>query len=676
MKSFLLHGLSPNQRFKGGLILIGIIALFIIFKFLNLVPHAIDELPLASETTQIRSEGNLGFGVGEGQDLTPELVPVSQFIDVGLYFLRDDLKFNYVTRFISYKLKDLIYIIDNILKGGSRGFGLSAPPWTAIVTFAFILGYALNGWRLSILSGGTLLYCAFFGLWQYTMETLALLTVAVSFSIVIGLLLGVVAYKKKTFEHFILPILNVMQTLPHFAYLIPVVVFFGIGLQTGVIATIIFAVPPMVRLTLLGLQTISPEITEAGKMSGCSKWQLLFRVQIPSARNEIILGINQVIMQCFAMVVIAALIGAQGLGYRLINKIQTIKIGQALEIGIAIVLLAVVLDSISRAWAQKKRDYTANLPFYLRYKYQILMIALIVLSYILSNYYPVLYKLPRGMTFTYYKVWDGGIDWMVVNWDSYIAPFRGFIIVEVMRPLKEALLFMPWLAVLIFVGGLGLILGGYYSAFVTVGFFVFVGLSGWWDRAMITAYMVLSATIISVGLGVPIGIWSAMNAARSRTALLWCDTLQTFPSFIYLLPAIMLFQVNDFSAMMSIIIYAIVPSIRYTVEGFNNISPELHEAATMTGCNTRQRLFQIQLPVAIPHIMLGINQTVMFAFSMVIIAAFIGTVDLGQMIFKALSETSIGRGLCLGLCVSFMALAVDHLITKWAKERKMLLGLE
>ena len=372
MKNLLLHGLAPNQRFKGGLILIGIIAIFIIFKFLNLVPHAIDDLPLASETTQIRSAGNLGFGVGEGQDLTPELVPVSQFIDVGLYFLRDDLKFNYVTRFISFKLKDLIYIIDNILKGGKRGFGLSAPPWTAIVAFAFILGYALNGWRLSILSGGTLLYCSFFGLWQYTMETLALLTVAVSFSIIIGLLLGVVAYKKKAFEHFILPILNVMQTLPHFSYLIPVVVFFGIGLQTGVIATIIFAVPPMVRLTLLGLQTISPEITEAGKMSGCSKWQLLFRVQLPSARNEIILGINQVIMQCFAMVVIAALIGAQGLGFRLINKIQTIKIGQALEIGIAIVLLAVAVDSISRAWAQKKRDYTANLPFYLRYKYQIL----------------------------------------------------------------------------------------------------------------------------------------------------------------------------------------------------------------------------------------------------------------------------------------------------------------
>ena len=115
MKDFILNGLAPNQRTKGALILLGIIAIFIVFKLLNFVPHAIDELPLASETTQIRSEGNLGFGVGEGQDLTPELVPVSQFIDAGLYFLRDDLKFNYVTRFISFKLKDLIYIIDNIL---------------------------------------------------------------------------------------------------------------------------------------------------------------------------------------------------------------------------------------------------------------------------------------------------------------------------------------------------------------------------------------------------------------------------------------------------------------------------------------------------------------------------------------------------------------------------------
>ncbi len=138
----------------------------------------------------------------------------------------------------------------------------------------------------------------------------------------------------------------------------------------------------------------------------------------------------------------------------------------------------------------------------------------------------------------------------------------------------------------------------------------------------------------------------------------------------------MLFQVNDLSAIISVIVYAMIPAVRYTVEGIKNVPPELHEAVTMAGCSKRQRLFQLELPVALPHIMLGVNQTTMFAFSMVIIAAFIGTIDLGQSIFKALSETDVGKGLVLGLCVSFMALAVDHLITRWAREKRALLGLD
>ena len=670
MKDYLLKGFPPALRIRATLCLIAFVALILFSKQFNLLPSYLDELPQHTETSSI------DIAIQKEKEVSPEIIAMDYILDDVFYFIRDDLGAAYVTRFISKALLGLIDTFNNFLIGGEGGFDLNAPPWTVLFVIAVTVGYALKGWRLAFLCGGTLLYFLIFGLWQYAMETLALLASAIPISIIIGLFLGILAYKKKSVENALLPILSVAQTMPHFAYLIPVVVFFGIGHQTGVIATIIFAIPPMVRLTLLGLQTVSSEITDAGKMGGCSKWQLLFRVQLPSARNEILLGINQVIMQCLAMVVIAAFIGANGLGFRLLNKLQQIKIGQALEIGVGIILLAVVLDGISRAWIGKVRDYTANLPFYQRYKYQIIMIGLVTMAYVLANYFPILDQMPRKLSITYYKVWDGFIDWMIVNWGLGIASFRAFVIVDVLKPLRDALLFMPWSSVMILVGGAGLILGGYYSALLTMGLLLFIGLSGWWDKAMITAYMVLFATFICIIVGIPLGIWSTMKSSRAKKALFWCDTFQTFPSFIYILPVIMLFQVNDFSAIVAVIIYAIIPAIRYTVEGINQIAPELHEAVTMAGCNRRQRLFQLQLPVALPHIMLGINQTIMFAFSMVIIAAFVGTIDLGQQIFKALSETAIGKGMTLGLCVSFMALTIDHLIVRWAKERRTLLGLD
>jgi len=667
MKELLVNGLRPEQRVKGMLVVVGLVSVLILGKALNLVPNFLDELPLHSphSSHNIRLN-NLSY---------EELVPVGLMLDAGFYFLRDDVGLMHVTRFLGKSLKGLIEIFQNILLGGRKGFGLDAPPWTALLVIALVLGYALKGWRLSVLAGGTVCYFAVFGLWKYSMQTLSLLMASVPISITIGLALGIFCYKKKSIEALILPLLSVAQTVPHFAYLIPVFVFFGVGTQTGVIATIIFAVPPMVRLTLLGLKKISPEIVEAGKMSGCTDRQLLFRVQLPSARNEIMLGVNQVIMQCLAMVVIAAFIGADGLGFRLLNKLNTLKLGESAEIGIAIVLLAIVLDRLSRAWAEKTRDYTANLPIYQRYKYPIILLVLVAMTYIASSYFPILDKISRNVDITFAKTWDGMIDWVVVNWDDQIEGFRYFVIGNLLSPMRDALLYAPFISVMLLVAGIGLLLGGYYSALLTLGFLVFIGLAGWWDRAMITAYMVLFATFICIIVGIPLGIWSAMKEKRARTALTWCDTFQTFPSFIYIIPVIMLFQVNDFSAIMCVIAYAMVPAVRYTIEGLKSVPPELHEAVTMAGCNKWQRLLQLEMPVALPHIMLGINQTVMFAFSMVIIAAWVGTIDLGQAIFGSLSESDIGKGVTLGLCVSFMALLVDHLINRWVRERRQLLGM-
>ncbi len=730
MKQILLHGVPTDKRLKGGLIVLGLVAVLLLLKALGLLPLFLDELPQHLEESSIDNQGN--------DIVYTELVPMDLYLNRFFDFIRYDLGIDTVTRFISRQIKSLIGIFNGLLLGGRLSFGFSGLLWTAIVAavatagyalkgwktavlgtvvilgiaifgswpqdavnsvsdaiygshkrfrisglpwvgmaaIAFILGYFLKGWKLALMSGGTFLYVAVFGMWEYTMETMALLMAAVPISIVIGLILGILAYRSKSVERALLPIMNIAQTLPHFAYLVPVVVFFGIGYQTGVIATIIFAVPPMVRLTMLGLQKVPGEIVDAGRMAGCSRMQLLFRVQLPTARNEIMLGVNQVIMQCLAMVVIAAFIGASGLGYRLLFKLQSLKLGQSVEIGFAIVLLAIVLDRLSYAWAEKKRDYTADLPFMQRYRFGLFVIGAVVISLLLAKIWPSLNELPKDGTVTYYKSWDAFIDFIVIYFDAPLDAFKGFMVLYVLTPLRDALLFMPYLSVMILVGGLGLVLGGLYSCALTVSFFIFIALAGWWDRAMITAYMVLFAVLICVVVGVPLGIWASRNEKRAARVLTWCDTFQTFPSFIYLLPVIMLFQVNDLSAIIAVIIYAMIPAIRYTVEGLKNVPAELHEAVTMSGCSRRQRLIQLELPVAMPHIMLGINQTTMFAFSMVIIAAFIGTIDLGQSIFKALSETNVGKGLVLGLCVSFMALSVDHLITRWAREKRALLGLD
>ncbi|MDP6637813.1 MAG: ABC transporter permease subunit, partial [SAR324 cluster bacterium] len=467
-------------------------------------------------------------------------------------------------------------------------------------------------------------------------------------------------------------------------YLVPITVLFGIGDHAGAIATIIFATPPMVRLTLLGLRKVPPEVIEAGKMSGCNEFQLLFRVLIPTARRDILIGVNQVIMQCLAMAVIASFIGAKGLGWNLLLALNQLRIGLALEAGICITLLAVLLDKISLAWAYKQTDYFANLSFFQRNKFAMLFVGFVFIGYLLSyigsfffkegfNY---LFMVPHNKGISTEEFWNAGVDWI---WDTFfytLKIFNTWLIVEVLQPMRAIYLRMPVVATFVLVMGVGYIIGGLRSALVVGAFILFIALSPWWDRALVTAYMATFGVIASGILGLIVGSLCAQNKFSSNFILSVCDIFQTFPSFVYLIPVMMLFGVTDTSVLIAVIIYATIPATRYTVEGLRSVPSALHDAGSMSGVTRIQRLLKIEFPLAFPHIMLGLNQTVVFALFMVIIGAFIGTEDLGQYIMKALSDLKGGgKGLILGLCVAFIGLAVDNLIRTWAERRKQLLGL-
>ena len=607
--------------------------------------------------------------------------------------------FREITRSISNSFLFVITFVREIFLGGTKtivaftGWDFidenpwatwPALPWTVIAGWSIVLGYKLQGKGLAILAAFSTGYIGIFGQWEPSMQTLSFVLIAAPVSVTIGLALGIWGYKNKWVEAALNPLLNVAQTMPHYSYLVPVIVLFGVGDQAAAIATIFFATPPMVRLTILGLKNISPDIVDAGLMNGCNRTQLLLRVQVPTARRDILIGVNQVVMQCLAMTVIASFIGAQGLGSNLMIALNSLKIGSGLEIGLCIVLIAVLLDKLSLAWANKQTDYFTDLSFVQRYKFALICAAIfvagIIFAYIgkalFAEDFNYLYIVPHNKGITTAPIWQAGVDWI---WDTFFYSLKAFnevLIVHVLVPMKEAYLGMPVVATFLLVMGTGYILAGARSALIVGAFLLFIAFSDYWDRALITAYMTSFAVIVSAVLGVTVGSLCAQNSFATKVILFICDFFQTFPSFIYLIPVIMLFGITDTSVIIAAIVYALVPATRYTVEGLRNVPPVLHDAGSMMGVSRFQRWTSIELPLAFPHIMLGINQTVVFALFMVIIGAFIGTTDLGQLILKAISDPQgTGIGITLGLCVAFIGLAVDQILRTWASERKKALGL-
>ena len=615
-----------------------------------------------------------GCGTIEG------LIPFVDWVNAGIQFLRSYeifglFTFRDITRSIARGIDVPLDFTEALLY---KGFGAVGPmPWVMIVGLMIVFGLYLRGWRLALLGGGTFFYLSLFslrGIWELSMKTLSAIAVSVPLAAIIGLLIGIAAAKRQRIAMVVAPMLNILQSLPHFSYLIIVAIFFGVGAKAGVIATVIFAFPPMTRLTMLGLREISSEVREAGIMAGCTRWQMLYKVEIPSARSALMLGVNQVIMQCLAMVVIASFIGQPGLGHDLLTRLQNLRLGQAFEIGVAVVLIAVTLDRFSQALVEKEPERIKDGPLWVRHPYLCAIALIIVGSIGLASLTEAAVQLPKEYTVSISSYLDAMIKFITTSLFTPLGILRDFLLVYVFMPTKATFQSMPWVAVMTLIGCVGWKLGRWKLALTVMAFVFFIAASGYWVRAVITLYMVFVALCICAAIGIPLGIWAAKKDRRTKFVLGLCDTFQTFPSFIYLLPAVMLFQISDVSAIFAIVVYATIPITRYTIFGLRNVPSQIVEAALTSGCTERQMLWKVRMPMAFPEMLLGLNQTLMFALFMVMIAGFIGTVDLSQEIFRALSFNDGGKGLVIGLCVSLIGLTADRLLVEWSNQQKKRLG--
>jgi glycine betaine/proline transport system permease protein len=564
------------------------------------------------------------------------------------------------------------FIESLLVNGFTEGFGARKvtlfPPFSWLgISIATVLGcYRIGGTNLAIFSFVTAMYLLMLGLWESAMLTLALLLVTVPVAAAIGLFCGILIWRSPRIKPAALLILDQLQTIPIFAYLVPIVVFFGLGIAPAIVITVIFAMPTMVRTTVVALEEAAAHASELAMSIGCNSRQRLWKVILPSAQDQLRVGLNQVVMLSFSSVIIASLVGADGLGYDVLVALRRLAVGKGLEAGLAITLLAITLNSFLQHYSSRRIE---RLSFLSGRSFWAVMVFVIGSTTLLSLNVSWLAAYPEALMLSTGDFFDALIKWININLYDYTNGLKVFLLVNIFFPFKNLLLALPWPAFVALVGIAGYLGGnlkrGIFLAFLTF-LIVWVGL---WERAILTFYLCAVAVLFSAILGIPLGVWAGRSKAAARVIIPIVDLLQTLPAFIYLIPAIMLFGTGDFPSFIAIVAFSICPAIRYTEFGIRTVPSELREAGVQFGCNSMQRLWKVELPTAGPQIILGLNRTIMMALAMLVVTALIGTSDLGQETMTALTKVDPGRGLVAGFAVAFIAIIADRLVGGLAESK-------
>lgn len=558
-----------------------------------------------------------------------------------------------------------VLLVDGITDGRGRRAATIVPPlsWVAVTVAAVALGhYARNIW-LGLLAGALMIYLAVFGQWESAMITLASIAIAVPLGVLGGLAQGIAAWRWRWVDRALSPILDLMQTIPTFAFLVPILVLFGFGPVAALLATIIYAMPPMVRVTIVALRAVPSEIVDFANMAGCTPWQRMRKVMLPVALPDLMVGVNQVIMLSLNMVIIASMIGAGGLGADVLESLRRLNIGGGIEAGLAITALAVVLDRLGRAMSERVAlSELRQGSWWHRHPRTTLVLAVSLVTGALSYLIPALQEWPKAWQVTTRDFWSGLIEYINVNYFDQLEALRVWFLETLLLPVKRFFLALPWPLLLGILALAGWRLGGPRLAALTLILGLFIAATGLWEQAMITVYLCGLSVVIAMLIGLPVGILAASNETAGKIIGAIVDTLQTLPSFVYLIPVVMLFRVGDFSAMIAVVLFALVPAVKYTAHGLRSVPAELIEAGVVCGCTRFQILRKVRLPMAVPMILLGLNQTILLALSMLVITALVGTRDLGQEVYAALATADVGRGLMAGLAVAAIAIIADRLI--------------
>ncbi|MFJ8926668.1 MULTISPECIES: ABC transporter permease [unclassified Streptomyces] len=538
---------------------------------------------------------------------------------------------------------------------------LLAAGWAGVTAAVGLITWRVAGWRSAAFATIAFLACGILGMWVPTMQTLALMVIAVLISVIVGALLGLAAGLSDTMYRGLRPVLDTMQALPAYAYLLPVVLVFGMGVPAAVLATVVYAAPPMARLTALGLRSVDGGVMEAVTSLGATARQRLLSARLPLARKELLLGLNQTIMMALSMAVIASVIGAGGLGDRVYQALASVDVGAALAAGIPIVLLAVVLDRVTAAAGARMGSHdSAPAPW----KWGVVALGTVVVA--LAARFMDRLDWPDSWVVTIATPVNDAVDWMTdhlytgVPYIGGTADWAAHFTTGILNPVRDGLTWLPWWSVLLIVAALAWLIGTWRTALTAVLAMAAIGALGVWKPSLDTLSQVIAAVLVTLVLGVAIGIGAARSERIERLLRPVLDVFQTMPQFVYLIPVVALFGVGRAPAVAAAVVYALPAVVRITTQGLRQVDPAAMEASRSMGATTWQQLRQVQLPLARPALLLAVNQGVVLVLAVVIIGGLVGGGALGYDVVFGLAQGDLATGLVAGAAIVCLGLMLDR----------------
>ncbi|MEM9060057.1 MAG: ABC transporter permease subunit [Pseudomonadota bacterium] len=650
----------------------------------------------------------------------PELLtrnfPFAEWVNQAEAYLKEN--YRWLTRAISQGILNLLETIE---------FFLWDAPWPAVVAAFALPALAWGGLRLAIFTVLGVMMWGAFKMWDDAMSTLAMMIVAVSLCIVIGLIIGVFCARSDRVEAAVRPFLDTMQVMPAFVYLLPALFLFGTNAATATIAVMIYALPPMIRLTNLGIRQVPANMIEAAESFGTTRWQMLTKVQIPQALPSIMLGVNQTIMMALALAVFATFVGAGGgLGDQVWKAITKLKVGWSIEAGLCIVVMAIIFDRLSQAisapreapklapdemefrllpqswepyaparWIESAvsliwqvgalpaRGLTALAEragygeVVARNVFLVASVLIVAAIFAIDAWIADIGSYPRGWRLSIREPLDQGIDWLTVN-QTFIAitkTMKAWIYLYALRPLDQFLTELPWWYVTaLMVGGVWWAAGWRLALFTFLSL-VFCGATGLWETTMYTFAGTAVSVLICLIFGIPLGIAAANSRTLDAIIRPILDLMQTIPTFCYLIPALFFFGGSPTTAIFATVVYAIPPIIRTTNLGLRQVPEQIDEVGRSFGATRLQALGKIKLPLAMPAVLLGINQTIIMALAMQTVTPLVAGLGLGKEVYDAMNIANTGKGLAAGIAIVFMAIVLDRLSLAMTATQRKALGL-